>query len=284
MKFSIEFPEAGLGLRLNCNNETAYGPEQLAHLWSCILLLLSGQSHTPTELEFIKAWMDAGFLPENLKPEWPQKAPECPDSTLTREFSRALRLLRAKCADASSRATAYKHLFAAALSSGRRTENLLPLLTIAREILALELTVATLIADAIEAEHPACPHVLARLTPDECEAILAMTMIVLGVDEQKHVLELPALREVMLALDITAANHGRLRALAIRGIPQLIADLSPAALPTALLNILRIVVADHSVHHRERHVVIAISSRMPVNEVRAIRSVVMMESGTHFES
>lgn len=282
MKFTIEFPEAGLGLNLDCNNEIAYGPEQFAQLRTCVRLLLSGQCHTPTELDFIKDWMEAGFLPRSLKAEWQGNALRMSDSALTRKFSSELRLLRDKCTDSSRRATAYKHLFAAALSSGRRIEKLLPLMTIAREILVLDITVATLIADAIAAEHPAYPLAPARLNAAEREAILAMAMIVLRVDEQKHVLELPALREVMLALDITTADNAHLWALAKQGMTKLIAGLSPVALPTALLNILRIVVADRSVHQRERHVVIAISNRMANNEVMAIQNVVMLESGTRF--
>ncbi len=247
------------------------------------MLLLSGQRQTPTELEFIKSWMEAGFLPRSLKAECPQKTNRMSDSALTLKFSSELRLLRAKCPDSSSRATAYKHLFAAALSSGRGTEKLLPLMTIARDILVLDITVATLIADAIAAEHPAYPLDPDRLTPDEREAILAMAMIVLRVDEQKHVLELPALREVMLALGITTPDNSHLWAVAKQGMPKLMADLSPAALPTALLNILHIVVADRSVHQRERHVVIDLCSRMPDNEAMSIRNVVMLERGISFE-
>jgi len=284
MKFTINFPAAGLGLKLNCNNEAAYDSDQLAGLWNCMLMLLSGPSHQPAELAFIEHWLAADFLSEKLKSSLGRKATEVPGSTVEREFSAALRVFRSQLHESSNRATAYKHLCAAAISSERGMERLMPMMSTAREIMELDTTVATLISDGIAAELPNCPHAPAHLSPEERETILAMAMIVLKADEQKHILELTALRIVMLALDITTANNTRLGLITKKGMTGLIDDLCTAALPTALLNIARIVIADHSIHDRERQTLRAIAGKMTASEVQSIRKLVILESGMRFES
>jgi hypothetical protein len=283
MKLTINFPEAGLGLKLNCNSEAAFDQEQVNRLWTCLLLLLEDPAHYAGESEFIKLWLAADVLPEAQRKDLPTQPPGLASHMAEREFLTGLRQLRSGLATASARATVYKHLIAAALVSEKRLDRLMTLISAARELLELETTTATLISDLIAAEVPEFPHHPAELSRAERETILAMAILVLNADEQKHILELTALRTVMLALHITATNNAQMATLAQKGVAGLIGYLSVSVLPTALLHILRIVIADRAIHEREKQTIRAIAKKMDAKQVQIIRKLVSLECGTSFD-
>ncbi|HLA35817.1 MAG TPA: hypothetical protein VJ001_13220 [Rhodocyclaceae bacterium] len=284
MKFHIDFPEASLGVKLNCNSESSFKPENLALLWNSMNLLLSA-NHVPVEQEFLKLWMDADFLPVERKKDLPANPAPLPDVRIEREFNDALHKLRADLHDASARATVYKHVFATALVSMRGIDRLVVMMRNAREILEIEATTATLISNEIAMKVPGFPHKSITLLEheQEREAILALVFIAINADGQKHVAELSACRTIMIALGVTSVNNQRLGALTKQGISALVASITPAVLPTALLNILRLVAADQNVESRERKLIGAIAGKMSPQHVKSIDKLAMLELGRVFD-
>ena len=284
MKFHIDFPEASLGVKLNCNSESSFKPENLALLWSSVNLLLSA-SRVPVEQAFLKHWIDADFLPSERKKDLPADLAPLPDVRLEREFNEELHKLRADLPDASARATVYKHLFAAALVSMRGIDRLVVMMRSAREILELEATTATLISNEIAMRIPGFPHRSITLLEHEHEreAILALVFIAINADEQKHIAELSACRTIMIALGVTSVNNQRLAALTKQGIAALVASITPAVLPTALLNILRMVAADQNIESRERKLIGTIAGKMSPQHVKSIDKLAMLELGRVFD-
>lgn len=264
---------------MNCNNETALGQHTLGLLWDCMLLLLNGPSHAEGETAFVNLWIAAEFVPEAQRAAWPKKATLVSAALIEREYNTALRALKAQLHDSSSRGTVYKHLFAAATASTRGDDRLAALMATSRDVLELDATTATLISDLISAELPDFPYAPSLLTRAERETILALAILVLSTDDQKHILELTALRIIMLALNVTAANNALMAGLSKKGMSVLIDFLSAKALPAALLNIVRLVIADRTVHERERKAIKKISEKMPAHEYEAILKLAYLESG-----
>ncbi len=284
MVFIVTLPKLSTGINVDCNNEAGtFSGTKMVPLWSTLKLLLSGPIHSPIEVKFLETWREDGFLSPDAKAAMVVNQNIVADGIVVREFKEILRGQRSKLRETSERATLYKHLFAAGLYSARDLEQVVSMLAFARELLEIESLVATLISDALLSALPLLPYDCNNLTQDEREIILAIIFIALNADSQKHVFELNACRVTMASLSLLAVDNTKLGVFTRKPIPELLPLLSESGRLVALLNTLRMVVADGHIQEDEKRFVRKVANLLSVDQVKALKRIAALEGGKLFD-
>lgn len=284
MVFRVTLPKLATGTNVDCNNEAGtFSGNKIVPLWSTLRLLLSGPIHSPSEVKFLETWREDGFLSPDAKAAMVVNQNIVGDGIVVREFKEALRGQRSKLRETSERATLYKHFFAAALYSARDQEQVVSMLAFARELLEIDDLVATLISDALLTALPLLPYDCNSLTQDEREAILAIIFIALNADSQKHIFELNACRVTMASLSLLSVDNNKLGMLTRKPIPELLPLLSISGRLVALLNTLRMVVADGHIQEDEKRLVRRVADLLSVDQVKTLKRIALLECGKSFD-
>lgn len=122
-----------------------------------------------------------------------------------------------------------------------------------------------------------------KLSEEEKAIVIAIIFIALNADNQKHVLEINACKIIMATLSVSIIDNVKLKDLTQKTIPDLVALLSPAGKQVALINALRMVIADGHIQEDERHLIQSIASFVPANESNAVKKIALLECGKNFK-
>jgi hypothetical protein len=258
MDVLLTLPE---GLGVSCNRESLLNREEFDRLHGCVQLLLAPpEARSAAEEGFLRGWID-GFAGASHFAK---------DATAAGfrggDFRKTLAALRKLLKDASERATVYKVLFLAATHSSRDVDVLAALMAEARERLELDGLLSLLVSDRIAAALPQFAYDPDAASAVEKEAIVALSCILLNADKVKHVQETIVFRTVLASLGVTDLRSERLNELVRKGAGQLIALLSPPRARLALMNVLRIAVADRFIKPQEAAFVKAIAAAAQLGE------------------
>lgn len=254
----------------SCNGETLFSDEQARALRAPLEILLPPDGTVDEavragyfkSLEALNPWFSARVSPD----DW-------------REAMAALRLaLREKTAYA----TAYKHLFFAAMHATRPAAQLVKMIAHARSALGLADDEARLISDATLELVPELSYAPRALPDDEAYGVMALACVMLRIDAATHVNESAAFRDVLNAVgprkDIQTGLRDNLKAPPAATFSRL----SSPARVVAILATLRIAAADLSLVSKERALLETLfeAARLGGGRVGLLIKAVELERGT----
>jgi uncharacterized tellurite resistance protein B-like protein len=306
MDLLVTLPPAEVsGLTLKCNAEASFSPEVNAAILKAIhVLVADGNPRTPPEQTFLNDWASSrttiatkpvapdaqakeapatAAAQPAAQPAAPAEAPKGQRKDHPTQVREAMKNIRGLVKERDERSTVYKILFNAGIVSTRPTAELAADFTVIREILDLDAIIYSIVSDATIQAIPNAPYRAADLDDNSKLAIVAMSLIALNADNQKHVLEISAVKLTMMTLGVLVLDNHKIAQFTAKGIKTINADLPATARPAALLNALRLVVADNQILESEKQLVRAIATVIPPEVVRAIYKIVALECNKKFE-
>jgi hypothetical protein len=298
MDLIIKLPHQDIsGVNIKCTSESTFTPEVNAAILK-ILHLIIADAGTRNEEEqlFLNDWAStrttvspkaadpAGAVPPPAAVVPATAAPEkgAKKDYLT-QIRDGMRVIRGLVKERNERCTVYKIIFHAAVVSARATVQLDAAFVVIREQLDMDAIVYSLISDGTIQAMKNSPCKVSELGDSAKMAILAMSLIALNADDQKHVLEISAVKLSMMTLGIASIDNLKVAEYAKKGAKAIIDELPENARPVALLNAVRLVVADNQTLECEKHLVRGIAASIPGPIVRMVVKIVALECNKKFE-
>jgi uncharacterized tellurite resistance protein B-like protein len=284
--FKIELPTTpDTSPQVLCNSESNFDLAQHKAMAPVLSLMLTQcRPFMDGELAFVKAWDSAHSTFSGHIEKAPLQATKLGDKVVSKQMKTALTALRALLPTSSDRASAYKILFGAAIYSSRSVSFLVETIVLAREILEIDVFLSSMIADAIGCLSPEIPYYPDRLTSPEKDSVLGLCCAMLFADNRKHASETSVFRLIMSSFSVIEFDIDAVSQLSQIDVKKLLAGMSQEGISAALVNVLRIMVSDRTLHSNEQKIIsrLLLHSKLPPKAIGAAFKFVMLEQGKAF--
>ena len=302
MAFKVVLPSYEVtGTRVDCNCEAAFTPEINRKIQEAIALMaLPAKKNAPVKTDAPAPASD--WVPVSQSAEAPPAVDDPPADTelatpaakgviaekpmrkdYQTQFRDGLRSLRSLVKDRDERATIYKILFAVAMQSERELPETTGAIASVRELFDMDDLACSVVSDATAKALPNSPYKTKEISVGDKQAIMALILMALNADDQKHVLEIAACKMAMVSLEITSLDNKVIGKLTGKPAKEIVVNLSGNAQAAAYLCCMRMVLADGVLRDAERDLLRAFSSTVPAEARKLIYKVATLERGKVFE-